>query len=195
MAKRLIQVVLPLLNELRQVDREVAGLFEGQADPGLGCVGLILDDSLDDSRYWCTPTNCRTFASTGGNGVHFSLLVRDSIIDVNCRVVVTIPDNGGLTYFVGENLFDFLCLGKDRGYFALEQLSHDVDLVLRVFTDPYWSPSERWHEFVGYTQNIIQAEVLRHLTARLDLRSWGSSDRFHVLQDRYESLLELPTET
>jgi len=37
-------------------------------------IGLILLGKLENLEYWCTPTNSITFASTGGDGVHYGLL-------------------------------------------------------------------------------------------------------------------------
>src|SRR5438132_2356434 len=80
------------LAKLRAFDAEAAGRFplSPSDPPGLGAVGMILDRRVDQSRCsWCTPTNCKTFASTGGNGVHFSLLVRDGKVSGQSTVVMT----------------------------------------------------------------------------------------------------------
>ena len=37
-------------------------------------IGLLLHSKSARTAYWCTPVNVVTFASTGGDGVHFSLL-------------------------------------------------------------------------------------------------------------------------
>lgn len=37
-------------------------------------VGLILFAPPRNGGYWCTPVNALSFATTGGDGVHYSLL-------------------------------------------------------------------------------------------------------------------------
>jgi hypothetical protein len=196
MARRPIRINLPLLEELRQVHREAVSLLPRLFDPGLAAVGLIgLDeDPLHDD--WrdpsVTPLNCLVFAATGGNGVHFSLMVRDGMVDGLSPVVVTIPSMVGASFVVGENLSDFLCLGKDRGYFALEQLSYDLELTLEVYTNHAWQPSDPHHEWVGYTTDDYKAHVLSILKSRLGLSDWGQPEKFHRLQSGYQPLLQYP---
>jgi hypothetical protein len=155
------------LRKLRELDAEAARRVPSP-DPfsrGLSALGLVLDRELDMSRYdWCTPTNCKTFASTGGNGVHFSLLGHDPKRDAQSPVVITNPGGGdGRSWIVGESLYDFLCLGANRGYFALEQLAYSPELTLRAYTDPLWQPSEGWHESVGFAPGEHQRRVLELL--------------------------------
>jgi hypothetical protein len=165
------------------------------ADPGIGCLGLILVPALDGHRYnWCTPLNCRTFAGTGGEGVHFSLLLKDGTVSEASPVVVTTPSGDGRSWIVGSNLRDFLALGYYRGYFALEQLSYDQALTLVVFINKDWQPSESWHHDVGYTINSHQQQVLDLLIKRFVLRPWQSEQHFYELQERYGPALELPPE-
>src|SRR5262249_50916448 len=140
--------------QLRELDTEVARRIpvSDHGSPGLGAIGLFPDRELDASRYdWCTPTNCKTFASTGGNGVHFSLLARGARFDGECPVVITNPGGGdGRSWVLGESLYEFLCLGTNRGYFGLEQLAYSTERTLRAYTDPAWQPSESWHASVGF---------------------------------------------
>jgi hypothetical protein len=181
---------------LRKLDAEVARRFPVPPfySPGLGALGLILDRKPDGSRYdWCTPTNCKTFACTGGNGVHFSLLVRDAKVAGRSPVVMTNPGGGdGRSWIVGEDLYDFLCLGTNRGYFALEQLAYTPELTLRVYTDPAWQPSEDWHSSVGFVPDGRLRHVLELLTRRFDLRPWRGPERFEEVQARFGGQLKFP---
>jgi hypothetical protein len=83
---------------------------------------------VDDSfRYTPTPTNAKVFASTGGDGVHYSLI---EISDRIQPVVMTVPASFGDTIadyniILGENLNEFLSLGYYNGWFPLEQLCYD----------------------------------------------------------------------
>lgn len=85
--------------------------------------GLRLYDHLSESGYDSTPRGHLAFASTGGDGVHFSF-PRDQ----PGPVVMTVPmmfDRPNIV--VGSDLADFLSLGCVFGYFGLEQLAYDMD--------------------------------------------------------------------
>jgi len=89
-----VSVNAPLLDELRLVDRELQDRFvDINGRPAtLHWIGLRLDEHLDDYRYGqSTPLNCRTFASTGGGGDHFSFLVIDGAITNASPIVATVP--------------------------------------------------------------------------------------------------------
>ena len=185
----------PLLNRLRNLDKEAETRFPGRFDPGLGSLGLILDKELDQSRYSsCTPINCRTFAHTGAEGVHFSLLMADNQINESSPVVITIPETGQ-SFIVGENLYDFLCVGFYRGYFALEQLAFHPDLTLEAFTNSNWQPTESWHSSVGYDNDDHKKQILAFLIKELGLRPWTGPERFALLQKRYAQKLLIPPQT
>jgi hypothetical protein len=189
MAKTKVRVEHPLLDRLHRLNREAARRFP---DPiyGLWHLGLRLND-LDKHRYpnW-TPLNCRTFAFTGGEGVHFSFLVQQNLISENSPVIITIPPME--SWVVGESLFDFLCLGRHRGYFALEQLAYHQEVTLKVYTEPDWQPSASWHDSVGYVVDDTRRQLLDWLASELNLSPWTSAARFHDLQERFRPLLELP---
>lgn len=182
-----IKVDHPLLDALRLVDEEMCRKFQRQDVPALFDLGLRLDRELDASRYpSCTPNNCRSFASTGGDGVHFSLLIQDHAITEASPVVMTVPLPGD-SVIVGETLFDFLCLGVRWGYFMLEGLIHDPDETLRMYTSPDWQPPKDWEG-----PSSFNLELLDFLARRLDLKPWSSGERFQELQDRYGPLLKYP---
>jgi hypothetical protein len=190
-----VRIDHPLFERLRQLDKEAEHRFPGRFDPGLGSLGLILDKRLDQSRYsFSTPLNCQTFAHTGGEGVHFSFLVQEGMISESSPIVVTVPAMGGRSFVVGENLFDFLCLGAHRGFFALEQLAYYPELTLEVFTNPKWQPTASWHGSVGFVPGEERKRLLAFLKTELGLRSWPNAGRFEVLQERYAGCLELPAE-
>jgi len=181
-----------LLDELRRADREVAKRWPNQFDPGLGRVGLILESVLKARSYFCTPTNCWTFAGTGGDGVHYSLLALGPVISDDSPVVMTLPAYGGLSWAVGENLFDFLCLGSVRGYFGIEQLAYQPETALQAFTNVAWQPTENWHFSTGLSVGADEQRLLEFLTQRFKLKPWVNPERFAELQERFGKLLELP---
>ena len=97
-----------------------------QSDVDPGCVfedvGLLLHHEPVQWEYSSTPVNSVTFASTGGDGVHYGC-VDDS--GGEGFVVMTVPmgfDHPNVV--VGADMVDFLRLGYHCGYFVLEQLSY-----------------------------------------------------------------------
>jgi hypothetical protein len=193
MAKRRARVDHPLLQRLRRLDREVTQQFPDATLPGLWAVGLRLDRRLDRSRWSnYTPVNCRTFADSGGDGVHFSFLVRNGTVRVSSPIVLTVP-GAAANLVVGEDLFDFLCLGARRGYSALDELAYsNSEVVQAALTNPNWQPTESWHNSVGLVLNEAVRHVLSLLTSEFGLHPWPSADRFELLQKRYAESLKVP---
>lgn len=109
---------------------EAAGAALGaSADLAAETIGLLLEPNLARWSYDSTPSGSLTFASTGGDGVHFSVLT-----DVGRPgpIVMTVPMNfDEPNVVVGADLRDFLSLGCHFGYFALEQLVYDRERTIR----------------------------------------------------------------
>ena len=165
----------PLLDELRRVDIELRERFllEQPSDQGLMALGLGLYDLEDllsnKNRYdYLTPINCRVFATTGGDGVHYSFLLKGREITAESLVVCTWPD-GSESHVVGENLYDFLCRGARGGYFALPHFDEATD-----------DPERR--------------VLLEYLAERLNLNRWTDPDRYKWLMETYDGQLQLPAE-
>ena len=89
-------------------------------------VGLLMTDELIEEWYDSSPLNCVAFATTGGDGVHFSVF---NGIDIDkSPVIMTVPMNfGEENMVIARTLYDFLCLGSRFGFFYLEQLSYNFD--------------------------------------------------------------------
>jgi hypothetical protein len=144
--------------------------------------GLMLERDLGRWEYWCTPTNAATFASTGGDGVHFSLVdLGDGIGDAS-PVVMTVPmafgDDLRPSWIVGETLVDFLALGLDGGWSTLEQLAYD---------DETW-PSRRQAAAGGPRPPVLQA-----LADELGLVPWTDvPGRLAALHERFGGALQVP---
>lgn len=187
-----------LLQKLHRAHHKAARAFpidnKSSFHTGFGDVGLVLQEELGSARYdWCTPRNAWSFAWTGGEAVHFSLLALNGKIDEDSPVVVTNPADGmGFTHVVGENLFDFLCFGSRRGYFALGYLQYDLELTLQAYTDESWEPTLDSQDCVGFGVNQHQRLLLDFLTKEFGLNPWSSKERFEELQARYEHLIEWP---
>ncbi len=138
--------------------------------------------------YESTPINSITFAETGGDGVHFSLVQLHDVVSEDSPVVMTVPmqpDKPNIV--VGSNLFEFLCLGSQIGYFPLEQLAYDQRTTIRWIRDP------RVYFEQEYGTDVSElAELLNLLAVEFNLRSWDSVEQhLNDLQTQYLPLLQL----
>ena len=186
----------PLLERLCEINEEIANESSDRfGTDSLGHVGLYVDRQLDGARYsHCTPRNVRTFASTGGGGTHFSFLVQDSMITEASPVVMTAPDHFAQSVIVGEDLFDFLCLGCRVGFAGLEYLADfdSVEHVLRACTAAEAEAVPDGESTADAEFRAFHRHLLDYLMENLDLRPWTSPERFYELQEAYAPLLKLP---
>lgn len=168
---------LPLLERLHQVDSQVRERFilPESYDPGLGCIGLSLDRQLKPGAYWCSPRNAVAFASTGGDGDHYSLLIQNDRVDSQSPVVLTWPSEGQQA-IVGESLYDFLCFGLRGGFFQILPSADE---------EPPADLQNLW--FYTHVEDA-QRKVLTFLAEELQLVPWPWKDRknrYRALQDRF----------
>ena len=70
--------------------------------------------------YFCTPKNSKTFASTGGDGVHFGFVDVQGANSDSGPIVMTVPMAETNNVIVAEDLEEFFCIGYFVGWFALE---------------------------------------------------------------------------
>ncbi len=163
-----------------QLDKN-APEWNGYFDP----IGLILHGRLENRGYWCTPRNSITFASTGGDGVHFGLLDIGSGFTDSAPVVMTVPMCDTPNTVVGVSLIDFLALGCRQGYFALEQLVNDRETRLAALDskdfDPYYTENER--------------NMLKSISLRFGLSPWENhADRLSELQRQFFHYIDAQVE-
>jgi len=155
----------PTLVALRQWAAE-------QEDPlaAQDSVGLLLSDDVAHSGYWNSPTNSAMFASTGGDGVHFSFVDLGDGVGESSPIVMTVPMSSDPNWILGENLRDFLSLGIASGFFVLGSLSYGAD----------WAG-----DLEGHTETD-QSRLLADLADRLGLHPWANVDeRLRRLDERY----------
>jgi hypothetical protein len=201
-----IKVDHPLFERLGQIDEEATKKFPtGRLDSGLMILGLGVFKKVAFRYYdWCTPINCWAFATTGGDGVHFSFLAQNEQIDETSPVVITTPADMGQSLIVGENLFDFLCLGWHRSYFCLASIK-SANSTLEEIIDPNWYPGwqeestdsnymEYPHYYLFPPSEELQKRVFSFLVEKLNLKPWTDSHHLAELNKRYAKLLELPPE-
>jgi hypothetical protein len=128
--------------------------------------------------------------------VHFSFLGHDTEINDTSAVIVTIPmafDHPN--FIVGESLYDFLCFGIYRGFFALEQLGNDFEETFVAYTDPNWQPMTHGHFWVGLGVDDHKRGLLDFIVDRFGLVAWQDpKEKFERLQATYLQRLDIPTE-
>ena len=193
MHKKRLVVDHPLWKRLRSLNTTAAKRFNGGFDAAFGSLGLMLHSRLEHGGYDCTPTNTESFASTGGNGVHFSFLVQDGKVTESSPVVITVPTmiHGQGNFIGGSSLFDFLCLGYHRGYFALEQLG--AEKCFAAYATSAWWPESNSDYSKGFVPSDNQREILNFLIENLGLSPWTDlRQKFEQLQSTYMPLLEIP---
>ena len=152
----------------------------GRADDHLADdVGFFLHADLEHGGYRCSPLGSVAFASTGGDGVHFSLLDVGAGITDESPVVMTVPmalSEPNPNWIVGENLRDFLTLGIGGGFFTLEQLADDDEYI------------DELESLVGTAGNAALAALAEH---------FGLDPRPHVerrlaqLEERFGHLVRI----
>jgi hypothetical protein len=145
-------------------------------------VGLRLELPVKPWEYYCTPTNVRTFASTGCDGVHYSFLELSSSSEL--PVVMTVPanyENPNPNVIISENLHEFLCLGSKASYIGLEELSYKSgELALLKSVD-----------YADFLSNE-QIDLLNTLSGEFLLHPWSVlEERISCLQSKYLDLLQL----
>lgn len=96
-------------------------------------LGLLLEPKPSPWTYFCSPLNAPTFASTGGDGVHFGLLQLEGAEPEQAPVVMTVPMSGTHNLVLAESVEEFLGLGCRVGWFLLEQLAYDPDWAAAHF--------------------------------------------------------------
>lgn len=144
-------------------------------EDAFGEVGLYLTADLELTDYAATPANGRTFAWTGVDGIHFSLLLVDGAIRDSSPVVMTVPGMfGAENLVVGENLVDFLALGSMNGF--------DLEGLVEEDRSPAIDAIESG-------QN--PSPLLRTLADAFEVSAWqGVGRRLEELQDRFGALIE-----
>jgi hypothetical protein len=173
--------------------------FERDRSAALDPIGLLVVQKPQRGEY-PSPPNGVQFAYTGGDFVTFSYLDQGDTSYGNSPVILTLPPlihGKCLTPVVGENLYEFLCLGSQIGFFYLETYS------TREFFDLYCHPDEAWKAFEAEEQAqpkslhmrerscANQKKLLKRLTDEFSLRPWTDvQQRLKQLQKDYMKLVK-----
>ena len=113
----------------------------GSPDAFLLDHGLRVHLALERWTYSSTPANSITFASTGGDGVHFGFLQSTSTTVRDGPVVMTVPMATRANHVVAGSIREFLGLGCIHGWFSLDQLAYRPTHALELY-DRAAPPSE-----------------------------------------------------
>jgi hypothetical protein len=146
-------------------------------------IGLILQIPPKREDYWCTPLNALTFARTGGDGTHYSLVSLPNSPRSAQPVVMTVPMSDTPNVIVGENLREFLALGCRYGYFALEGLVHSRAETISELKRRKYHEERTTHEI----------RMLRLIERTFRLKPWTDPrKRLAELKRRFLKRLEVP---
>jgi hypothetical protein len=155
-------------------------------------IGLILIKPVKQEQYESTPKNSMAFATTGGDGVHFSFVQLYGEAVDQSPIVMTVPMNfGSENLIVGTDFEDFLCLGCEVGFSFLEQLTYNDSKAEAI----HWlSHPDEWFE----SHNVDPVDIdndkklLKLLRTEFNLQPWDNIEiKLQSLEDEYSSLLEL----
>lgn len=128
--------------------------------------GLRVHDTCERWTYSSTPANSLTFASTGGDGVHFGLLQLASASTRNGPVVMTVPTASQPNHVLAGSLAEFLGLGCVHGWFSLEQLAYRPEYTLQLYAEaqsPTHSPIAQLFEHLSLKPTALKSARLEAL--------------------------------
>lgn len=117
--------------------------------------------------YSCTPRNSVTFARTGAEGVHFSI-VNDSNTTVSGPIIMTVPMAATTNIVVAETLNEFLSLGCFGGWSALEQISYNLEKVISYYSYNNFETSDTEDRFLSLIRSAFKLKSIPLSQHRLE---------------------------
>lgn len=162
-----------------RVAAERGGTPVGAFEP----VGLILNSPYEphrDGGYDTSPSDAIWFASTGGDGVHFSALRAPAAEGV---IVMTVPMQfDDPNHVLAESLPEFLALGCATGYFSLERLAYD------------WGRDEMIESLRAGESDPDDEALLQHVVEAFGFRPWHDvRGRLRHLAATYAEAVRAPS--
>jgi hypothetical protein len=105
--------------------------------------------NISDYRYESTPINTEIFATTGGDGVHFSLLTNNIGLTDKRVVIMTVP-MVDKNIILADSFDEFLGLGYYNGWFPLEQLANNFNDAIDYYSTPDNSLTLQQRNFLDF---------------------------------------------
>jgi len=166
--------------ELKQFIQDYAKRSGEQEGDLFESMGMFLHDSLSRLDYFCTPINSITFASTGGDGVHYGYLnLENSTIK---PVVMTVPMADTHNVILGESLHEFMRLGARYGYFDLEQLVYDREKTVIEINESFFLEESEM-------DSLLRIDLIK----KFDLAPWRNvTERLKELELKYLPQIVVP---
>ncbi len=144
--------------------------------------GLVLETPPQREYHSCTPKNAITFASTEGDGVHFSILQNNDQDVLDGPVIMTVPMalEEDINTVITEDLREFLNLGYHVGWFGLEQIVYQTPPDYGYFSKPDPDHEEDEKRFLEIVREVFETQPISFNAKRLE-----------DLRIRYFNLLEI----
>ena len=170
------------LQALYDAAEAIGPQFNLSAEAVFDYSGLILEiPPVRNWIDWCTPRNVLTFATTGGDSVHYSYLVDERLPAGVCPIVMTLPCASELSLVIAESFQEFFDYGYYVGWRELEQLYYEDEKGEACF-----------HE-ASQSLNNLGMQQLPLLHKALNMQAvLPTLQRFGDLQQKYQALLNIP---
>ena len=139
-------------------------------------------------RYDSSPINTEVFATTGGDGVHYSILEISEKIQ---PVVMTVPMSFGdsmrhYNWIIGENLNEFLSIGYFNGWFPIEQLCYDNEWAIDFYSKENMEEDYQNEADIQFVKKLRSKFGYEHIPL--------NNERLNELADNYFQFLRFNSE-
>jgi hypothetical protein len=131
------------------------------------------------SPYESTPKNSVTFATTGGDGVHFGVLTDDKELNGRQPIVMTVP-MVSKNVILADTLDEFLGLGFHNGWFPLEQLVYSFDETIEYYSIQDDSLTIEQKNFLDLLRNELKISYSPLTKERLEILGTQYNDKLIV---------------
>ena len=123
---------------------------------------------MEHFGYFCTPKNSKTFAATGGDGVHFGFVDGLNNRGTPGPIVMTVPMSDVNNVIIAEDFQEFLSLGYHVGWFALEQIVYDLDYAIDYHSNADEDMSSEELQFLEMLKTDLPIKHIPLTRERLD---------------------------
>ena len=190
-----IDVDLPLLDALWKLDPIIRGRFPAKGkydEDGIAALGIYFakSDVMEHGGYASTPRNSLSFAWSGGDGEHCSLMAQENKIDANSPVVFTAPSNlGEENHVLANNFRDFLRLGLRHGFYRIRYFAYNPERALTAY-GPINPEEEYSPASMGFSVEERELKIIAFVAESLELEPLGyTPEEYAELQKQTDKLL------